>query len=312
MDDAPPDHDPNLQLTQKSSKTPLIVVAAVVVAGIGYFVFTQMKRQEERKRQAAFMQSFQDIEKGEVGKFWACLLGNNVDAASIPDNLTLSARIENAFGTDSKTYPQRVREDCTPKAVDAKHKVEALDSPVVYKDALGKYGKALADLAHELDEWTKVAPQMLAERAVGKRVGETGAAWHAFEGGKPSNDVAAYDRFLHCAVPGVDKMKDGQALVEFLFNQCKNPAFVTRIDAECGKEVVAEGAAASAGPTAGMKEALKHFQADDRELSAFDDCLRKARKGKKRDDLAGVGKAWVAYVEAGHEVKKIGQEALKE
>jgi hypothetical protein len=140
-------------------------------------------------------------------------------------------------------------------------------------------------------------------------VAEVGAAWHAFEGGKPSNDVAAYDRFLHCAIPGVDKMKDGQAVVEYLFNQCKNQAYVERIDSECGKEATANP---PGEPTKGMKEALKKLQADDRELSAFDDCLRKARKGKKRDDLAGVGKAWVAYVEAGHDVKKLGQEALKE
>src|SRR5437762_13824967 len=122
MDELPPDPsvDPDLSLTKKGSKAPLAIVGLLVAGTIGFFVFASMKKQDERKRQAAFMQSFQDIEKGEVGKFWACLLGDKIDAASIPDNLALSARIEGAFMTDPKTFPARVREDCTPKAIDAK------------------------------------------------------------------------------------------------------------------------------------------------------------------------------------------------
>jgi hypothetical protein len=301
--------DPSMALTSKSSKTPLVAVGVLLVGGIGYFAFSSMKQRDERKMQAAFMEGFQRLEKEDVGKFWACVLGPNVDPGMIPDNLALAARIEGAFGMDVKSYPTKVREECTPKAIDAKHRVETLEGPSIYKEAMAKYAKGLGDLAHELDEWTKIAPAMIAERAVGKKVAEDGAAWHAFGGGKPGNDVVAYDRFLHCAVPGVDKMKDGQALVEYLFNQCKNPAYAVRIDTECGKEVTADVPGA---PTPGFKQVVTKLAGDDRELSAFDDCLRKARKGKKRDDLAGVGRAFVGYMDAGHEVRKIGHEALKE
>ena len=34
-------------------------------------------------------------------------------------------------------------------------------------------------------------------------------------------------------------------------------------------------------------------------------------KGKRRDDLADVGRAWVDFMEAGRAVRKIGKEALK-
>ena len=29
-----------------------------------------------------------------------------------------------------------------------------------------------------------------------------------------------YDKFLHCAVPDIDKLKDGQALLEFIAAKC--------------------------------------------------------------------------------------------
>jgi hypothetical protein len=177
----------------------------------------------------------------------------------------------------------------------------------MYADAVKKYSSTLVTLAGAFDAWAEAAPKQVEERQVGKRVAETGAAWHAFAGGKPSPDVAAYDRFLHCAIPDVDKMKDGQAVVEYLFKQCKDQAYVTKIDGECGKEAVST----IGGPTKGLQTALRKLAADDRELSAFDDCLRKGRKSQRKDDLAGVGQAWVAYMDAGREVRKIGADALK-
>ena len=53
-------------------------------------------------------------------------------------------------------------------------------------------------------------------------------------------------------------------------------------------------------------------QADDRELSAFDDCLRKSRKSKRSDDSDEVGRAWLDYMEAGRKVREVGKEALSE
>ena len=36
------------------------------------------------------------------------------------------------FGTDPKNYPTKVREECTPKAIDAKHKIEGMKAPAEY------------------------------------------------------------------------------------------------------------------------------------------------------------------------------------
>jgi hypothetical protein len=305
----PPDLNADFALKKKGSKTPLLVGGFILVGVVGFFVYRSMQTQKEREMHAAVIKQFADIEKDEViNKFWGCLFGAGVDPASFPNNLALSQRLESQFGSDPKNYPAKVREECTPKANDARHKVESIQAPAMYGAALKAYGQSLAQLSTAFDEWSKVAPTHLAEREVGAKVGNYGAAWHAFAGGKAGTDVAAYDRFLHCAIPGVDKMKDGQAVVEFLFKECKDQKYLDRLQNECGKEVSTEGVALA--PTPGFKTALGKLQADDRELSAFDDCLRKGRKAKRKDDSEDVGRAWVAYMEAGRKVREVGKEAL--
>jgi hypothetical protein len=308
---APPDPNADFALKKSGSKTPWLVVGVIAVAAIGFFVYRSMQAQKTREMHVAVMKQFQDIEKDEViGKFWACLLGTGVDPGMFQNNLALSQRVEGAFGTDPKNYPAKVREECTPKAIDAKHKIEGITAPAMYDPALKAYAKSLADLSTAFDNWSKLAPAHLAEREVGAKVGTYGAAWHSFAGGKPGNDVVAYDRFLHCAVPGVDKMKDGQALVEYLFKECKDPKYLDHLQNECGKEVTTEGTVQL--PTAGFKTAVSKLAADDRELSAFDDCLRKSRKSKRSDDSEEIGRAWLAYMEAGRKVREVGKEALSD
>ena len=307
----PPPDPGDFALKKQGSKAPWMVVGVIAVGAIGFFGWRSLQTQKERERHAAVMKDFQDIEKQEViGKFWVCLLGQGVDPGGFPNNLALTQRLEGAFGTDPKNYPAKVREECTPKAIDAKHKVEAMTAPAVYDAALKGYAKSLDDLAAAFDNWSKIAPTHLAEREVGVKVGNFGAAWHGFAGGKPSADVVAYDRFLHCSIPGVDKMKDGQAVVEFLFNSCKDAKYLEHLQKECTKEVATEGVIQM--PTKGFKAALGKLAADDRELQAFDDCLRKSRKSNRRDDAEEVGKAWVAYMDAGRKVREVGKEALSD
>jgi hypothetical protein len=308
---APPDPNADFALKKSGSKTPWLVVGVIAVAAIGFFVYRSMQTQKTREMHVAVMKQFQDVEKDEViGKFWACLLGTGVDPGMFQNNLALSQRVEGAFGTDPKNYPSKVREECTPKAIDAKHKIEGITAPAIYEPALKEYAKSLADLSAAFDNWSRLAPAHLAEREVGAKVGNYGAAWHSYAGGKPSNDVIAYDRFLHCAVPGVDKMKDGQAVVEFLFKECKDPKYLDRLQNTCAKEVTAEGVALM--PTPGFKATVTKLQADDREGQAFDDCLRKSRKSKRSDDSEEIGRAWLAYMEAGRKVREVGKEALSE
>jgi hypothetical protein len=309
----PPGLDPNsdFALKKQGSKTPMIVAGVVVVGVLGFFVVRSMQTQKTRELHAGVIKQFADIEKEEVtGKFWACLFGPSIDPAMFPNNLALSQRLDGAFAADPKNFPARVREECTPKALDAKHKIENMTAPPEYAEPLKTYATSLQGLSDAFDAWAKVAPSHVAEKMVGQKVETSGAAWHAFQSGKPEPAVIAYDRFLHCAVPGLDKMKDGQALVEFLFNSCKDPKYLDRLQNECGKEITSE--AILPAPTPGFKAVITKMQADDREQSAFDDCLRKARKLKRSDDSGDVGRAWVTYMDAGHKVREVAKEALSE
>lgn len=307
----PPEVDPNLSLTKKGSKTPMIVVGVIAVGAIGFFVWHSAQTQKMRKLHANVIGQFADIEKDDVvGKFWACLFGANVDPGQFPNNLALSQRVEMAFTTDPKNFPLKVREECTPKAIDARHKIESISAPSEYEPAFKKYETSLSELAAAFDDWAKLAPSHMEERIAGQKVATDGAAWHAFAGGKPGADVVAYDRFLHCAVPGVDKMKDGQGVVEFLYKECKDQKYLDRLSNECTKEVTTDNALAA--PTAGFKTTVGKLAADDRELSAFDHCLHKSRASKRTDDSEAIGRAWVSYMEAGHAVREVGKAALAE
>ena len=203
-----------------------------------------------------------------------------------------------------------MREECTPKAIDAKHKVEGITGAGGVRPRRSRSTPRASPICRRRStRGPKLAPAQLAECEVGAKVGTDGAAWHSFAGGKPGNDVIAYDRFLHCAVPGVDKMKDGQALVEFLFKQCKDPEYLDRCRTSAARRSRPKARRgcrrrASRPPSAKLA-------ADDRELSAFDDCLRKSRKRKRRDDSDRGRQApgWT-YMEAGRKVREIGKEAL--
>ena len=302
--------DPSMMLKGKPrSKTPMIVIGLAIAGVAGFFIFKSVQDQNRRKLHAAFMESFADAEHDEVGKFWTCILGNNnVDPGQVGPNL--GNMITSRFGVDAKNYPQKVREECAPKAIDAKHKIEELSTtgPAEYGDALKKYEAALKSLSDAFIDWAKVAPAQVADMEMAKRVENFGNAWHSFAGGKPGNDVIAFDQFFHCAVPGLDGMKDGQGVVEYIFNQCKNPAYSARVNDECGKMILSDMPGA---PTKNFVSTLKKMAADSRELEAFDDCMRKGRKGKRSNDFGEVASAYNAWMDAGAEVRKVGKEMLK-
>ena len=308
---SPQEVDANLSLTKKTSKTPMIVVGLLLVGGVGFVMFRSMQQRKQKELHANVMKQFADVEKDEVvGKFWACLFGPGVDPGQFPNNLALSQRLEMSFTTDPKNYPTKVREDCTPKAIDARHKVESITAPAEYEPAFKKYEASLTALSAAFDDWAKLAPTHMEERLSGQKVATDGAAWHAFAGGKPGADVIAYDRFFHCAISTVDKMKDGQAVVEYLYKQCKDQKYLDHLSKDCVTEVTTEGVPQA--PTPGFKATVGKLAGDDRELSAFDHCLHKSRANKRTDDSEAIGKAWKDYMDAGHDVREIGKAALAE
>jgi hypothetical protein len=306
--DAAPPPDPNAyDLKGKSNaKLYLAIIGVLLACGGGFAGYRMVSQRNHAKEHAAFMQSFQDLDKDDVGQFWACLIGPNLDPGIFPDNLALGGKIEGGFQTDPKGFPDKVLDTCIPKLKGLDAKATGLTSPPEYTDALAKYGKSLPALADGIKDWAEHAKTRIPEREADAAVEKAGTAFHGVEG-KPAPEAIAYARFLRCAVPDLDKVKDEQALLQRLFDDCKKPEFVQKARFECSKVA----ASTDGKDDKQFRGVLKKFGPDDRDVTAFSDCFRKGRKGAKRDAMAAFAKAWAAYLEAGSAVKKIGAANLK-
>jgi hypothetical protein len=301
---APP---PDFNLKGKSSKTPLIIGVALVVGGGGFAGFRMVSTRNNAKMHASFMERFQSLEKDDVGNFWACLIGPNLDPGMFGDNIAFGGKIEATFNSDPKDYPGKVLDTCVPRLAGLGKKAAELDGPSDYREALEAYGKALDALADGAKDWAEHAKTRIPEREADQAVEKAATAFHEAAPGKAGADAIGYERFMRCAVPDIDKLKDEQALLQHLFEECKKPDFVQHARFECSKLA----AGTDTKEDKHFKDAQKKFQADDRDASAWADCFRKGRKGAKRDDMAVFGKAYVGYMEAGGNVRKIGAAALK-
>ena len=295
---------------QNKSKTPLLIVGVLAVAGIGGYVWHAKKVRDERVQHVRFLEEFQAFEKDDLGKFWLCALGPNVDGTSLNDPSQITMKVDQQFASDYKAYPVKVQDDCVKAAKDAKEKVSSMAALPAYSGALEGYGKSITDMADALAEWGKTAPAQIQAKMVSRNLEEYSTAWHSFAGGAPAPEVAAFDQFLHCAVPDVDtKYKDDIALATFIFESCKQPTYPEKLQEECGKLLTDK----TGTVTKGFKAAVQKFAGEDpADQKAFSSCLRKSRKGKMKGELMPVGEKWIAFRTAREAVLKLGQEALKE
>jgi hypothetical protein len=236
------------------------------------------------------------------------MLGPNTDGSTAQSPEQIMTKIDVMFAADFKAYPQRAQEDCVSAAKDASNRVKGLDAPSAYTAAIGTYASSIVAMSDALSEWGKAAPAQVQAKMIGKNVEEYGGAYHAYAGGAPSPEIIAYDQFLHCADPQVDTRKDNLSLAQALFESCKDAKYRDKLQDECGKLVIDKPAAA----TKNFKATIQKIGSESRDVDAFGDCLKKARKSKLKDNLSPVGKDWVAYRQAREAVLKIGQEALKE
>jgi hypothetical protein len=295
------------------SKVPMILVGLAVAGGIAGIAYKMVATRNAKKIHAAVMQRFKDVESDDVGPFWICLLGPNVDPGLFPDNNALGQRIEASFAGDPLHFPDKVIDDCVPKLKGAGDKGAGLEAPDDYREALSKYGKAVDGLGGAIGEWASHAKQRGVEKEAENKINAAANAFHAAEA-KPTPEAIAYERVLRCTFADIDKVVDEQALLQRLFEECKKPEFVERVRSECSKAATPAPAipGVAVKEDKAFKEAFKKFGADDRDLSAWADCFKKGRKGEKRDTMLPFGRAWATYMEASREVRKIGAAALKD
>lgn len=137
---------------------------------------------------------------------------------------------------------------------------------------------------------------------------EVGGAFSA----DPTVESVAFQKFMECAIPDLDKKKDIQAVLEFLASTCKTDAvkFMTHAREQCGPMIQNLNKDAKASPPKSFKAFTKKFVEDDqRQLQAWEYCGKHSRKGKKVLDLEDFLNAASDYMEARGSVVEAARDA---
>ena len=120
-------------------------------------------------------------------------------------------------------------------------------------------------------------------------------------------ESVAFEKFLVCAIPDLDKKKDIQGVLEFLADTCKKDpvTFMVGVREKCGGLVQNVNKDAKPAPSKTFKANTKKFvEEDQRQLQAWEYCAKRSRKGKKVLDLEEFLTAASDYIESRTEVGK--------
>ncbi len=304
---------------RKRNRNIGLAVAAVVVAVLGYLQVKERGRKAAAQEKLNFMEKFVELEKRETGSFWNCVMASEVDVGMFQKAEQFQQRIESAYFTQQKTFSDYLITECVPKIERARQAFGGVrDLPEEFAGPIDNYRQTLPKLQAGVEEYSEKLKNRGTVKDVDQLIQETGNAWHSTP--DPNAEAAAFEKFLYCAVPGLAKMKDAQALLEFLADQCfkKDPvAFMDKVRADCGGllNVADKEAAVSIKTVPTWKASRTKFYEDDaRQLSAWESCGKRSRKGKKKEDMESLLFAVNEYMGARAKVAEAAraiQEAAK-
>jgi len=285
------------------------LIAILGVGGIAYFVIQNRKKSEAAQKMLDAGGRFAERDKSDMGAFWTCLFGTDTDVGMFNNVEQIQQRVESAYFTQQKTYSEHLTTECIPKLEGAKGSLSGLptEMPDALKPPLEKYTAAIPKMVEGLESYAEKLKSRGAVKDVDQSIQEVGGAFNT----DPTPESVAFEKFLVCAVPGLDKMKDVQSILEFIAKDCKKDPvpFMTRIRNDCGALVQNIDKDAKATPSKTFKaNSKKFFEEDQRQLRAWSDCGRWSRKGKKVLDLEAFLLAAGDYIEARSEVVKTARE----
>ena len=280
------------------------VVAAVAIAAGGVVWYRDWASKQARQNKLSFFERWAENEKRETGAFFNCVMASEIDMNMFSAAEQIQQRVESAYFTQQKTFSDYLLTDCVPKIERARQAFTTLrDPPPEFAAPVGKYNAALAKLQTGIEEYAEKIKGRQTIKDVDTVIQEFGTAWHSNTA--PTPEGIAFEKFMHCAVPGLAKMKDAQAMLEFMADACyKKDAvvFMDRVRKECGPLLVATPGAA---PSKTWKATMKTiYEQEARQLQAWEGCGRKSRKGKKSEDLSTFLLATGDYMAARAEMAK--------
>jgi hypothetical protein len=272
--------------TTKRNRTVILTAGVLALAFFGYRWMQGSRARGNAQAKLDYAAQWVGLEKTETAQFWNCVMASETDVGLFSSAGQIQQRIEAAYATQQKTFSEHLLTECIPKIERAKQAFAAMEAPPAELRApLETYKASLPELQKGLELYAERIKDRGTTKDLDQLIQEFGDAWHSDM--KPTAQTVAFEKFMHCAVPGLDKMKDAQEMLEFLADACfkKDPvSFMDRVRKSCGP-LLAEPEGKPV-PSKTYKATQKKFYEDERrQLQAWDSCGRKARKGKKVDDL---------------------------
>jgi hypothetical protein len=232
---------------------------------------------------------------GQVGSFWNCLFGREVAVADLENGQQARRLGEAAYSRDKQAYPRQLVELCLPRLQKARGSLEAAPAT----PALARYRAQLT----AVEEAVRLYAQRLAVRQATKELDDGivahAGAWYADATDAPRS--VAYQRFLTCAVPELDRLPDDPALYRHLADRCfaADPLpFMRRIRAACAP-LLHE----ARPPAAGYARTRRKFRgAGTVQVSSWESCSDIARAEERLGDgveLVRAADAYLAYLREG-------------
>jgi len=295
-----------------SQKRKRLIFGVVVVVGLGGLGFWMMQQKKKNAAALAVLEAggrFAERDKSEMGAFWNCIMGSDVDVGMFASADQIQQRVESAYFTQQKTFSDHLTTDCVPKIERARSSLGGLapDMTPELKPALDKYVATLPRLQSGIETYADKIKGRAANKDVDASIQEVGAAFTA----DATPESVAFLKFMECAIPELDKKKDIQGVLEFLADTCKKDAvtFMTRVREKCGPIVQNVNKDEKVTPSKTFKASVKKFFEDEqRQLQAWEYCGKRSRKGKKVLDLEEFLNASGDYMEARGELVQTAKE----
>jgi len=299
----------NQNAAAKKKRMLFGLIAIAGISAVGYYVVTNRKKNADAQKVLDAGGQFAERDKMDMGAFWTCVMGTDTDVGMFQNADQIQQRVESAYFTQQKTYSDHLTAECVPKLEGARGSLSGMvnEMPEALRPPLEKYVGALPKMQEGLESYAEKLKSRGAVKDVDGSIQEVGAAFTA----DPTVESVAFEKFMVCAIPGLDKMKDIQGVLEFLAETCKKDPvpFMTKVRADCGNLVQNLDKDAKPAPSKTFKaNAKKFYEEQQRQLQAWEWCGKKSRKGKKVLDLEAFLTAASDYIEARGEVVKTARE----
>jgi hypothetical protein len=295
-----------------AQKRKRAVFGVVLVAALGAGGFWWKQQKDKATAAQTVLDAagrFAERDKTEMGAFWSCAFGSDIDVGMLSSASQIQQKIEGAYFTQQKTFSDHLTTECVPKLERARSTMGALvgDMPPDLKPSLEKYVGALPRMQTGIEVYAEKIKGRGAVKDVDQSIQEVGGAFSP----EATAESVAFEKFLVCAIPDLDKKKDVQGLLEFLAETCKGNAveFMTGVREKCGPLVQNVDKDAKATPSKTFKvNTKKLYEEDQRQLQAWEYCAKRSRKGKKQLDLEDFLTAAGDYMESRAELVQTARE----